>query len=143
MKKVIAFASFFALAAILFTACKKSDDTPSTLQRLQAKWTFQKDYYHEVSGGVESRDTTTGTGAEYADFRTDGKVYSRYSATQYDTAAYSLLGDNKIVTTYTYFGIPYNDTVEIVTLTDNSLQVHSKYFDPAPDYYEDTYIYSK
>ena len=77
MKKITSFFSLIAIAAILFSACKKSS-SPTTLQRIQAKWGLQKEYYHDNYGGVDSRDTTYGTSTDYADFRTDGKVYYKY-----------------------------------------------------------------
>ena len=136
------FLSFAAIVAILFAACKKSDPAPTTLQRLQAKWTYQKDYYHQNYGGVDYRDTTYASPGDYSDFRTDGKVYSKYG-TSYDTSGYSLLGDTKIITSYTYLGVPYYDTATIVVLNDTQLQVYSKVFDPAPDYYEYTDFFTK
>ncbi len=142
MKKAMKFLSFATIVAILFTACNKSDPAPTTLQRLQAKWNFQKEYYHDVYSGVESRDTTYANPGDYSDFRTDGKIYSKYG-TSYDTTSYSLLGDNKIVTTYSYGGFSYNDTASILVLNDNQFQVYSKTFDPAPDYYEYTDFFTK
>ena len=142
MKKATQFLSLAVIAAILFSACNKSDPAPTTLQRLQAKWNFQKEYYHEIYSGVETRDTTYAVAGDYADFRADGKVYSK-NGSSYDTTSYSLLGDNKIITTYSYGGFSYNDTASIIVLNDNQLQVYSKTFDPAPDYYEFTVFYTK
>ena len=138
MKKTTLFICSFVLSVLLFSACKKSDDSPTTLQRIQAKWTLQKEYYHDNYSGVDYRDTTYGVSTDYADFRTDGKVYYNVGGNM-DTASYSVLGDTKIITTYSGTGFPtYSDTADILVLTDNELQVHVKEFDTAPDYYEYT-----
>ena len=142
MKKTMLILSLATIVAILFSACNKSDPAPTTLQRLQAKWNYEKEYYHENYGGVDYRDTSYANSGDYSEFRTDGKVYSKYG-TSYDTSSYSLLGDTKIITVSTYMGIPYNDTADIIVLSDNQLQVYSKAFDPAPDYYEYTDFYTK
>ena len=138
MKKTTLFFSLAAVVAILFSACKKSSDSLTTLQRIQAKWAFQKEYYHDNYSGVDTRDTTYGVTGDYEDFRTDGKVYFK-SGIGLDTASYSLLGDTKIIMTYSYPGYPsYSDTANIIVLNDNQFQIYVKEFDPAPDYYEYT-----
>ena len=126
---------------LLFAACKKDDPQKTTLQKVQAKWTFQKEYYHENYGGVESRDTTIGNGTEYADFRTDGKVYSKIDS-YLDTASYSLLGDDRIIMTH-ISPYPFTDTASILVLNDTELQIYIKAFDPAPSYYEFTDYFTK
>ena len=144
MKKTILFICSFVLSVLLFSACSKSksDDSPTTLQRLQAKWNYQKEYSHGYYSGVDSRDTTYATAGDYSDFRTDGKIYSKFGI-YYDTSSYSLLGDTKIITTYTDMGVLYSDTANIIVLSDNQLQVYTKAFDPAPDYYEYTDFFTK
>lgn len=143
--KTAKFLSVAAIAVLIFSACKKDSATStSTLQKLQAKWNFQKDYYHEhYTGTPDYRDTTYGQAGDYVDFRTDGKVYSRISGgAYYDTSNYALLGDSKIVISYGGSS-PGSDTAEIQVLTDTQLQLHSKVYDPAPDYYEDTQYFTK
>lgn len=142
-KKIILFGTF-AVAAV-FSACKKDDPVKTTLQKLQAKWNFQVEYYHENYGGTSTYDTTyaSPTG-EYVDFRTDGKAYFKYNGANYDTTAYSLIGDSKIVLSSLPGSLfPFSDTADIQVLTDNKLQVYNKEFDPAPDYYESTLVYTK
>jgi hypothetical protein len=141
MKKVFLFVTAAILTGISFSSCKKDDAGRTTLQKLQGKWTFQKQYYHDNYSGVDYRDTTYGLAGDYFDFRTDGKVYIK-NATYFDTANYSLLGDTKIVATYVGPS-PESDTLDIITLTDTECQLYSKIFDPAPDYYESTLFLTK
>jgi hypothetical protein len=139
MKSAMLFLATVAIFGILFSACKKSDDTAKTTQQsLQGVWNFQKEYYHENYGGSEYRDTTIGVTGEYADFRTDGKIYISAS-TGNDTLSYSVLGNDKIVIAYSSF----NDTSTIQVLTDHALQLYTKEFDPSPDFYEYTTYYTK
>lgn len=135
--------SVVALAAILFTSCKKDGETvtPTTLQKIQGTWTFQKEISHDFNSGVHYRDTTYGITGDYADFRTDGKVYSRFVG-GYDTASYSILGNNKLITS-TGGLYPSRDTADITVLSNNQLQFYSKTFDPAPDYSESTIFFIK
>ena len=131
-----------ATGLIIFTSCGKDEPAAkTTLQKLQAKWTFQKEYYHDNYSGVDYRDTTYGVATDYADFRTDGKVYFKVG-TYLDTAGYSLIGDTKVVTMYGG-STPYNDTALIQVLNDTQLQVYAKEFDVAPDYYEYTDYFTK
>src|SRR5688572_13746046 len=86
-------------AVVLFTACKKDDPvTPelTTLQKLQAKWNYERMTDHIFIGGMSLRDTVVADPGDYADFRTDGKVYSRMD-NMFDTIPYSLLGTNKLI----------------------------------------------
>jgi hypothetical protein len=140
MKKIKMSLAFAAIAAILFSACKKADDTPAktTQQLVQGTWNFQKEYYHENYGGVEYRDTTIGLTGEYADFRTDGKIYF-FASTGNDTLPYSVVGNDKIVIDYGSF----NDTSTIQVLTDHAMQLYTKEFDPSPDFYEYTTYFTK
>jgi hypothetical protein len=138
MKKSALFICSIALTVLFFSACKKSEDdvTITTLQKVQAKWSPDKEYYHENYSGVDYRDTTYGVVGDYIDYRTDGKVYYKIGS-YLDTASYSLLGDTKIITTWTNSGsTPYSDTADILVLDDHNFQTHVKEFDPAPDYYE-------
>jgi hypothetical protein len=136
MKRIILFFCSVILFTIVLTSCKKSEDSPTTLQRIQAKWSIEKEYYHDKYGGIETRDTTIGVSTDYVDFRTDGKVYFKFGGTL-DTASYTVLGDTKIITTYSGSGFStYSDTAQILLLNDNQLQTYVKEFDPAPDYYE-------
>ena len=139
MKKATFLICTIVLSALLFSACKKSNDvTITTLQRIQAKWAVDKEYYHDNYSGVDFRDTTYGVVGDYADYRTDGKVYYKIGS-YLDTASYALLGDTKIITTYSSPGSSsYSDTATILVLTDNQFQLYVKEFDTAPDYYEYT-----
>ena len=137
--KTLKILSLAALAAFLFSTCKKNDSSSApTLQKLQGKWTFEKEYYHENYGGVDYRDTAYNMPGDYVDFRTDNLVYSKYD-NYYDTASYYLLNDNKLVVK----SLASTDTISIINLTANSMQLYAKQFDPAPDYYEFTDFFVK
>jgi hypothetical protein len=147
MKKLHLVLGIVLFTGIIFSACKKDDNNTSrtTTEKLQAKWNFQKEYYHEYDG-TDYRDTTIGISGDYADFRTDGKVYLHIAGFGDDTASYSVIDDSKIVfVTPTGSGSSLNyDTATIQVLTDNSLQYHVKEPSNASiNYYEYTDYFTK
>lgn len=109
------------LATLLFSACNKKDDATAqtTLQKLQYKWTFDKEYDNSFYGGLNHRDTTLGVAGDYFDFRTDNKMYVKVGAFP-DTLSYSLIGDTKIV--FTSGG--FHDTAVIQVLNATNLQFY-------------------
>ena len=123
MKTITKLVSATALAAIILVSCKKDDPTPipTTIQKIQAKWTFDKLTDLNIFMGTSTRDTLYGTAAEYVDFRTDNKVYS-FIDSDYDTASYTLLNDNKIIM---FDNTGYRDTSDIRVLNINQLQLFS------------------
>ena len=128
MKKTITVAIAFASVVMLFTACKKEDRTPTTTERVQQKWTFEKTYYHEETPGYPSyRDTTIGGPGQYIDFRNDNKAYS-YTGGYYDTIPYSIINDTKMLID--------GDTASIVILNDTQFQLHISAGDYPTEYYE-------
>lgn len=138
MKTFYFFFSAVILSAILFSSCKKNKDaTQTTLEKLQYKWSFTKEFYHDLFLGVESRDTTTGLSTDYVDFRSDNKVYSR-QGTNYDTSSYALMDDSHLITS----SGGTNDTLTIQVLNDHALQVYSR-SGTATNYYEFTDIFAK
>ncbi|MEO8771816.1 MAG: lipocalin family protein [Ferruginibacter sp.] len=151
MKKVKLFFLIGTCMITLFAACNKhnGDNTSkTTLQKLQAKWVFQKEYYHEYSNPGDYRDTTIGVTGDYVDFRADGKAYYYVAGLLgSDTATYTLLNDSQVVLTFNDGGgtTTFNDTATIQVLTDNALQLYVKTRTPAPsqDYYEYTDFFTK
>ena len=134
--------SLIAIVTIIFTACKKDDPaTPTTLQKLQGKWNFQKGYYHEYYNGSHSYDTSFAVAGDYADFRTDGKVYFKFE-NDFDTLGYSVLGDNKLIAT-SLGAFPTSDTLNILTLTATEFQINQVDQSELPDLYEFTEFYTK
>jgi hypothetical protein len=109
------------ISGLAFAACKKDDKAPTTLEKLQEKWTLNKQINHLVYLGNQQSDTVASAAGEYIDFRTDGKVYSKIAGTL-DTSAYSLLSDTRLITN----SGSANDTLDIQTLTLNALQLHYK-----------------
>ena len=109
VKKTMIF--LFAGAAI-FTACKKNDTTATTTgQKVVAKWTIVSDNQVHVEAGVSHPSNYNGVAGDYADFRTDGKVYV-HSDGSYDTSAYKIISDASIKLE--------SDTFQIKTLTTTS-----------------------
>ena len=135
MKKIILFGFAALMIAVLFTACKKDDKAPTTTERIQQRWKFEKTYYHEETPGYPSyRDTTIGNLAtDYIDFRTDNKTYS-YTNGYYDTIPYSIINDTKLLID--------GDTATILVIDDSQFQLHVSAGSYPTNYYE-AYIYLK
>ena len=143
MKKANLFLAMFFIAAAIFSACGKTASTAKTTQqKIQAKWNLQTEYDHQFYAGYNTYDTITGAAEDYFDFRTDGKAYYK-AGSNMDTATYVLSGDDKIITYSLEAGVPVTDTIFIQSLTDNSLQLYSKYYDPYPDFSEYTIYLTK
>ncbi len=88
-------------------ACNKDDDNkPTTPAKIQAKWKVAS----IVIKAGDGDSTYTGTAADYADFRTDGKVYTSYAGAK-DTALYTVVNDTKMVID--------GDTADIKQLSDS------------------------
>jgi hypothetical protein len=134
--KTIKILTTILISGLAFSACKKDDKPQTTLEKLQAKWTLNKQINHFVYLGNQQYDTTS-TAGDYIDFRTDGKAYSKVAGTL-DTSAYSLLTDTRLITN----SGSANDTLDIQTLTLNALQLHYK-TNMATGYYESTFYLSK
>lgn len=84
--------------AVLVSAasCNKDDNnsTPSTLSRVQAKWSVTSKVTDKA--GTANDSMYIGVAADYMDFKTDNKVYSQLKNIK-DTAAYSLTNDSTLV----------------------------------------------
>ena len=80
--------------------------------------------------------TYTGTAADYADFRADGKVYA-FVNSNHDTSAYVKISNTKMWITNS------SDTFDIQTLTDMDLKLYRKETYNAGEYYETTITLKK
>ncbi|MEO6668203.1 MAG: hypothetical protein ABIN36_01930 [Ferruginibacter sp.] len=119
---------------ILLSACKKDDPAPTTAQRIQQIWTYEKTYGLNVEPGFPTvRDTTIGSSGDYVDFRTDNKAYSKVNG-YFDTLSYSIISDSKMILD--------GDSATIQILNDNQFQILTGEFISSTDYYEAT-IYLK
>ena len=119
----------------LFTACKKTDTTTTTTtQKVLGKWAIVSNVSTEKFQGNEHTTTTPGTAADFADFRTDGKIYS-HSEGSFDTSSYKIVSDLLISID--------GDTAQIKTLTSNSMVLYSKQMFNANDYTEDKTTFKK
>jgi hypothetical protein len=113
-------------------ACKKESTAPvSTQDRISGKWKLESTVSNDFYSGTSHINTYTGTAADYADFRNDGKVYS-FVNNNYDTAAYGIISDTKMWIENS------TDTFDILTLTDANLKIYRKETYNATEYYEST-----
>jgi hypothetical protein len=119
--------SLFALLAVflsysLLTAasCNKEEE-PSAYDRLQGRWNFQNraasSFNHSTNQLIASQ-TVAGVGGDYAEFRTDGRMYYNIGLLGgADTIGYRLLSDTRLE-----LGIAPNlDTADIATLNATDL----------------------
>lgn len=122
------------VAAISFTACKKEDATPqpkTPMEKIAGKWKLESTISNGMLGGFPYNMTYTGTAADYADFRNDGKVYSFMNGT-YDTSSYGVFSNTKMWIEQA------TDTFDIQVLTDIQFKVYRKEIYGGGDYYEAT-----
>lgn len=136
MKKLTLLLTMAITSAILFSACKKDNPTTTTtaIQKIQAKWIFDKAIFHNVYPGNNSRDTMPGKPGEYFEFKNNNKVYILVDA-QLDSSNYTLIGDSKI----DFEG----DTAIIQVLNDHQLQFKFNEITSPVEYYEGTYYLKK
>ncbi len=122
----------------LYASCSKDESpAPAPAQSdIIGKWSIE---YTRFQGSVEGHlvdSTIPGNPGDYFDVRNDGYAYS-YFENSYDTTGYKVLDNNsKIV--FIYRDEPdFPDTIDIKTLTKNSLVLYQK-TQEGPDYIEVT-----
>lgn len=127
-------AALLLTAAILpFVSCKKGEpaiDSRSVMEKLSGKWKLRSSVYDRFYSGVSHSMTYTGTASDYADFRSDSRVYS-FIDNSFDTSSYGFISPTKI----------YIDTFTNnfdITLTDVTLKLYQKKFLTGGDYNEST-----
>ena len=99
-------------------------------------WTYQKEIYHDYNSTTDYRDTTYGAAGDYADFRSDNKVYIKFDGS-FDTLSYSLLNDSQIY--FSWGSSTAHANANITVLNDNEFYSYSK--DSSATIHEDTYTY--
>lgn len=124
--------SIILLISMGFIACKKENTTPrSTQDKITGKWKLHSAVVDNFYSGTSHVTTYTGTAADYADFRNDGKVYS-FVAGNYDTSAYGIISDTKM-------WIDNSSSIfDMQTLTDTDLKIYRKEIYTPGDYQEST-----
>lgn len=132
MKKII---SSIAVAILLLSvpACNKKDTPQTTQQKILGKWILVTDVYNDHYLGADHISTQTGTANDYAEFKSDGNVYSSVSGFT-NTTTYSIVSDTKINID--------GDVYDIKTLTTNALILYIKNVYGA-DYDEETITFKK
>lgn len=122
------------LISMGFIACKKESSNPTpktTLEKIAGKWKLQSSVVDNFYSGTSHIITYTGTAADYADFRNDGKVYSFVDG-NYDTSAYGIISDTKMWIDSS------STTFDIQTLTDTDFKIYRKEIYGPGDYHEST-----
>ncbi len=127
---------FFAMTVLLYTSCKKDTPVPESVQsKLIGKWKIQSIVENDYFSGSAHVTTYSGA-ADYADFRSDNKLYS-YSQNYYDTSAYGIISDTKM-------WIDSNNNVyDIQALTSTQLKLYLKENGLPGEYTETTVNCSK
>ena len=133
--------AFLLIAATitLLYACKKSDSSssqPTAQQKIQAKWRYVSTAVNNYYSGSPHVVTLNGNAADYADFRSDNKVYS-YTTGTYDTSAYTIINDTKM-----WIDTP-QDEYEIKKLTTAEFILYKKETISATEYTETTITLNK
>lgn len=134
MKKIITLMAVATILTCIAPACKKNDVQQTPLQKLQAKWFLVTDVYNDHYSGADHTTTLTGTANDYAEFKTDGNVFSSVSGYT-NTTPYNLINDTKLKID--------TDTYDIKTLTANSLVLYIKTLYGGTDYDEETITFKK
>ena len=116
MKKIMFLATTVIMFVVVTSSCKKSDSGSASIV---GKWNIVKAVYTETNittNTVVTNNTTTFNNGSYAEFRTDGNVYSyNGSSGTGSTSNYTVSGNNLTVGT---------DADVIKLLDANNLQVY-------------------
>lgn len=105
------------VSSVLFVACSKDDNIDDVANKLQHRWAVTDAL---LFAGAPINDTIiyySGTGADYFDFKSNGKVYSSLNGAV-DSSDYRIIAGNKIVVD--------SDTAEIRVLTNSKLELFTK-----------------
>jgi len=131
--------SVVLLISMGFIACKKESTAPtprSTGDKIAGKWKFESSVIDNFYSGASHIINYTGTAADYADFRNDGKVYSFVSG-NYDTSAYAIISDTKMWIDAS------SEVYDIQTLNDTNLKLYRKETYAPGEYHESTVIFKR
>ena len=141
MKTIITSLALAALIICFLPSCKKTETASSTttqtpLQKILGKWGLQSIIDNDHYAGADHITTTTGTPADYFEFKTDGKIY--YSISGFtDVVTYSLKNND------TQILIDGTETYDIKTLNASSFIMNQKTLRSGSDYDEETITLKK
>ena len=116
MKKIMFLATTVIMFVVVMSSCKKSDSGSASIV---GKWNTVKSVFTETNittNTVVTNNTTTFNNGSYAEFKTDGNVYSYDgSSGTGSTKSYTVSGNNLTIGT----------TTDVIKLLDaNNLQVY-------------------
>lgn len=118
----IATTLFLAIGLITFSSCdKENKKDETTLQKVQHRWTFEKEIVRSVSAGGQVLDTLKGLPGDFYDFQTSNDLIRKRIGYQ-ETLQYAVSGTDKIIFS-SQFSVP--DTLTITLLTDKKFQLVS------------------
>lgn len=109
------------VGCVAMASCEDDTDDPKAIaqERLQHIWLVDSTTLRTVTTSSDDTVRTLGTGNDYVDFRSDGKVYSKFGTDEPDTASYELLNESQIKIDA--------DTFTLQTLTNTRLIGSIKY----------------
>ena len=120
MRKIILYLAIIIISTSSLLSCKKNSDeyiAPTII----GQWNLERTVTWTDIGLGLVKDTVNYQPGSYANFASDGFVYYKIidSTTWYDTASYSINGNNIIFNWINAGG--YSDTLHIQTITSNNV----------------------
>ncbi|MCP9752589.1 hypothetical protein [Ferruginibacter sp. HRS2-29] len=121
MKTLLKITLGLMIGSVAMASCEDDADDPKAIaqERLQHIWLVDSTTVRTVTTSSDDTVSTPGTGNDYVDFRSDGKVYSKFGTDEPDTASYELLNESQIKIDA--------DTFTLQTLTNSRLIGSIKY----------------
>jgi hypothetical protein len=124
--------SVFALAIMIcLISCKKDNDSTLSLSsQIVGKWTIKEAIGNYTNYGVNSKDTTRFTTADYFEFRADSTLTIVVTGSTYN-GKWKITNDRLYITETNYFD--YRSGHELPILTNTELQLYNT--ETIPDHY--------
>ena len=140
------FIAVLSVSLLTVVACKKDKEEAkpkTTAEKIQTKWSVQDYTIHQHEVNQDTSATFPASTADYFDIRADNKIYVNLYP-QSDTLDYELKDDSTILIKGLAL-IGDDGTYKIRNLTDNTLSLYLKEFDPgnANQYVELTFNLKK
>lgn len=132
MKKNLPILSAFCIAiTFCLISCQKDNEAPRPLSsQIIGKWIMKEAIGNYTNYGVNRKDTTWFTSAEYFDFHADGTIVIEFEGDTY-TGTWKIT-NNKLFLSDTHF-MDYSHGYDLTILTNTDLQLY--YTETHPDIY--------